>query len=357
MTMNTQPRLPAGSRAAGSPAGGQYTTKPVPDINSDPVRFNIDPVRMPEPSSWTERTARVRWGRVTFTRTVDEDGAVTISTGCDPADMLLLTKKGDPRYWNDTNWVNDLSTRKMWCADITAQMLSEGLVDVAYTGTEGGVENQSGGVSTAMNAVSSNQRFIASGPHVLTGMVAPIRGLRLLQSMAPDDGWRTRLGGINIPTETRMLLYCCYVNAAREYSTLPKPPWYDGVAWKVQTVAGHAVNGWGDRCFVGEHGDLVWRALTETDRYGRSPLKEALVRGVADNNLAVAAALYDETAAEQLTTNLFVGATTRGRHSLHEQTLAAFTEALNPPSFEFRWTDEQMARIAGFIKTVEALQP
>ena len=91
--------------------------------------------------------------------------------------------------------------------------------------------------------------------------------------------------------------------------------------WGAQEVAGHATAteiGWydpdsdggvGQPMFVGEHGDLLWKAVTETTSSGLTPLKIGLWRHGSDasEQIAVAAALYDETAREQLTTELFVG--------------------------------------------------
>ena len=50
--------------------------------------------------------------------------------------------------------------------------------------------------------------------------------------------------------------------------------------WVPQPTTGYATNHDGDDVFVGEHGDLLWRVLTETDHTGWSPLKARLYKTV-----------------------------------------------------------------------------
>ena len=111
--------------------------------------------------------------------------------------------------------------------------------------------------------------------------------------------------------------------------------------------------------------DLLWRALTETDQHGSSPLKTWLrnrygyhtLTGDA-NEMVAAAVLYDDTAERQLTHGLFDGVPDpEVRHWLRLNALKTFNEALNPPGGECRWTSEQQTRISGFVETVDALEP
>ena len=127
--------------------------------------------------------------------------------------------------------------------------------------------------------------------------------------------------------------------------------------------------------FVGENGDLLWRAVTETDHHGWSPLKETLSESyrVAGWWLPVTAALHDETAAYQLTHGLFDGAAdVQQRRELKTNALVALNNVLNPPDDdqwthsqkartrmfrERKWTAAELDRIRSFIDTIEALQP
>ena len=362
--MTSQPRLPAGARQHAAAAGGRWTSKPVPHVVDDHVGFND---LVGEPSDWTERFARLSWALVTFTRSVstDDNGnkTVTVTTDCDPPDMVLLARKGDAQYWNGDRWNEDYQTRKLWCADITTEMLREGLVDTAYPDVIGGDEPRLGGIQTAMVAASNCRHRPRGGVHVLTGAVAQLRGLRLLQSMAPAEGWETKLGDYTVPSDIRGLHRDCFVDAAQAYKNLPKPPWADGVPWGPQPVAGHATNSDGGDVFVGEHGDLLWRALTETDHNGLSPLKAGATGSVTTyvtRHLIAAAVLYDETAAEQLTSDLFVGVEQRNRAAARDRALSVFANAYlnsNREPFRHDWNDEQQRRIRGFIETVEGLEP
>ena len=361
--MTSQPRSPAGARHGTVAAGGRWTSKPVPDVVDGVVGFND---LVGAPSDWTERSARLRWALVTFTRsvvtTVSANQVVTITTDCDLPHMKLLAKKGDVHYWNGDKWNGDHQTRKLWCADITAQMLQEGLVDTAYPDVIGGVQSRCGGIHTAMDAASNNKYRPRGSVHVLTGAVAQLRGLRLLQSMAPDDGWETKLGNHTVPTGIRELQRMCFVDAAQAYKKLPRPPWEDGVPWGPQYVAGLADANTGGTLFVGEHGDLLWKTLTETERHGSSPLKQGLRGGFdrteTDLEMVVAAALYDKTAQRQLTHGLFDGVAPDDRAGMQRAALAAFTGELNPPSGRWsRWTDVQQQQLREFVAIVEALEP
>ena len=73
--------------------------------------------------------------------------------------------------------------------------------------------------------------------------------------------------------------------------------------------------------------------------------------------MIVAAALYDETAAYQLTHGLFDGL--RAPHRTSGRTVAhkLLLNALHPDYRPCRWTEQQQLRIRGFINTVEALEP
>ena len=353
------------------PAGGRFTNKTVPSLKDDTIGFGADP----SPCDWTTHTIKIFGMETTFTRTVDTDGVVSVATDCDPPDMLLLARKGDRGYWSGNTWSKHHKDRRLWSADIARRMLEEGLV---ATGWEPDTEP----IRTAMLAASSpRSRTAGTGlstvvPHALTTIVAQLRGLRLIESSAPAEGWATKLGGYNIPARRRGLLSDCFSTAAGVYRWLPPPPWDDAdpvgvVPWRWETI-------WGDRsvsaghgpgCFVGDHGDLVWRALTETNLSGLSPLKNKLRDGYdgtqADWDMIATAVLYDDVAARQLTTDLFVGVETSEQPRVRSRTLKLLDYALNPQNYhgprkwsapdERRWSPTEQQRIRGFVETVEAL--
>ena len=340
--MTSQPRQPAGMRTSGEPTGGRFASKTVPDINND-VGFNTG---IGDVNDWTSRKAKL-WGlTTTFTRRINSNGEVTVTTSCDDPAMILLARKGDGEYWSDENWRQHREDRRMWSADIARQMLQDGHV---ATGDD------DDGITTVMTAATSASKARnRSGKNCLTGLVAQIRGLRLIESMAPATGWNTKLGGYWLK-RNNMLLWEGYQAVTRVYNRLPQPPWADGAPWGPQEVAGHATTIDGEPIFVGEQGDLLWRALTETDHRGMSPLKEGLV-STASSEMFAAAVLYDETAAYQLTHGLFDG----WNHDVDNRAVAQsrvqerFSEELNPPC---RWTDTQQQRLREFVHTVEALEP
>ena len=91
-----------------------------------------------------------------------------------------------------------------------------------------------------------------------------------------------------------------------------------------------------------------------------SPLKITLMEpeGIGQHERElIAAALYDDTASQQLTTGLFVGVGNDSQRLLKGTALEVLNHALNPPGEECRWTDEQQDKLRGFIKLVEALKP
>ena len=358
--MTTQPRLKAGARQAGAAVGGQYTHKTVPDVKADDLGFNAGAVVEPPKNDWSELDVRSSGLRTVFNRTVETDTngdeVVSVTTNCEPPDMMLLARKGDEAYWNSNVWSKQSKDRRLWSADITRQMLEEGFV-ATIDGS------RSGGVHTAMRAASSPKAAgWESSPNVLTGVVAQIRGLRLVQSMNPADGWNAKFGGHTLRFVDR-LLYRGFVDVYAAYNQLPKPPWEpDGVPWGPQEVAGYATGTGGD-VFVGENGDLLWRALTETDYHGMSPLKEVLAESNTkrtsryvsrrSTDMIVAAALYDETAEQQLTTGLYDGLNAEQRVDARTNTLRILTEALNPTDqIECRWTPEQQQRLQSFYSLI-----
>ena len=177
---------------------------------------------------------------------------------------------------------------------------------------------------------------------------------------SPD--WWTTLGGHDIPEHTLLVRSACFNAAARAYAGLPRPPWEKSHALWGALPDGYATTSAGEAVFVGENGDLLWRVLTETDHYGWSPLKqEVRWRGGTnqlDGDVIVAAALYDETAAQQVTTVLLAGVGHDNRADTQENVLYIFLQALHPADGdECRWTPEQQDRIRGFINMVEALKP
>ena len=235
--MTTQPRQPKGSRRNSRGVAGQWTSKQAPDVTNEPFGFNAT---VAEPNDWDRRSVKV-WGlRTVFTRAVetgaDGEKVVSVTTNCDSPDMLLLARKNDVGYWSYAAWSEHDTDRRTWSAEITRRMLQDGHVATGYAADVLGV-------CAAMTAASNHrQGNWKHGPHVLTGGVAQIRGLRLLQSMAGGSAdWWTTLGGYPIPADVNDLLCERFNDAARVYEKLPKPPWRDDVAWGPQDVAGHAV--------------------------------------------------------------------------------------------------------------------
>ena len=177
------------------------------------------------------------------------------------------------------------------------------------------------------------KRDRAAATHTLTAVVAQIRGLRVLQSMASTQGWSTKLGGYETPREVPGLLVGCFFDVGDQYLRLQRPPWEDMTPWGPQEPAGHATTHYCGDMFVGEHSDLLWRALTETDCTGLSPLKVKIGTPIPSvawqemRELVVAAALYDETAAYQLTHGLFDGAHWERSH-LKERALTVLWSGL-----------------------------
>ena len=363
--MTSQPRIPAGARHGDVSAAGRFTHKTVPDVKADDLGFNDDDSgAVGVCNDWDRRAVRVGNSRVVFNRVVgtDNDGntVTAITTDCDPPDMLLLARKGDVDYWSEDNWRKNHNDRKLWCADIAVNMLREGLIS---TGHETGVDGLRSVVS-ATNSVNSLPRW---GFHVLTSAVAQIRAVRFLQSMTNrSERWRTHFGGTVIPGGVNVLMRERFEQAFSVYKCLRRPPWTHGMPWGQQDVAGHATTMYDDPMFVGENSDLLWRALTETDHYGMSPLKAGVCnvrnlrqhqhRRLWTNEMVAAAALYDDTAAEQLTTGLFEGVHPGVRAEVRTYVLDAFDEQLNPEDSECRWTPEQQERIRGFAALVERLE-
>ena len=355
-------RQPAGARTSGVAVGGRWTSKTAPAVNETDIGFN-DETNIGSPHEWDKRTVDCLGARTVFTRSVttDVDGneVVSVTTNTEDPAMFLLARKGDVDYWSQNRWAKHRKDRQIWTAEITRQMLEQGLVATRQILGDDGTR-------TAMTAASTpTDGEWQDGPHTLTGTVAQIRGLRLIQSTAPKQSHGSKLGGHDINTRVDAMLRDRFAEAAFLYGSLPRPPWEpDGVAWGPQTVAGHATDRYGNEVFVGENGDLLWRALTETDYYGRSPLKQALVNGDlttdwfkmdfgAETAMIVDAAVYDKTAETQLTTNLFNGVPPRKQGPLRNQMMQICFAQLNRTS----WTLEQRDRIRGFVDTLEALKP
>ena len=234
-------------------AGGQYTSKTVPTSKDSAVGFSTG-----SPCDWTTHTAKL-WGlQTTFTRSVENE-IVTVATDCDDPTMMLLARKGDAEYWNGDTWRRDHKTRRLWSADIARRMLEEGLI----------ATKNSDGIRTAMRAASSSSIAQVWHPyredmdmmHVLTVAVAQLRGLRLIQSMNDPERLPTLLlGAHSIQVDDALLLDRFYTTVG-VYKQLQRPPWEPGgVPWGPQPVAGHATTVDDVAVFVGEHGDLVWRA-------------------------------------------------------------------------------------------------
>ena len=336
-------------------------SKTVPDIDTDGIGFDTGETTGSR-HDWEQVTARSGRKQVKFNRSIDVDGVVTITTDCEPPDMMLLNRKGDIGYWSGDIWRKH-PDRRFWCADIAVNMLREGLVATGYDDSGEGLR------AVMSSATSRSERYRSPGRHTLTSIVAKLRALRLLQSMTNGSKqWRTALGGRRIPGDVVQLTYSCFDAALAVYKILPQPPWDDDVPWGAQAVAGHATSKQGDDVFVGEHNDLLWRALTETQHggrlHGRSPLKQAVYtssRSVDRNDLIVAAALYDTTAAQQITTELFIGVqdwdSLVHRRKAQKNARDIFNNALNPADGECRWTPTQQHRIRGFVDMIDCLEP
>ena len=354
--MNSQQRHKVGARTGGTATGGRYTTKPTPTIKSGDVDFDTAPTGV----SCERDTYIVElWGMsTTFTRTVDEAGTVTVTVDCDDPSVLLLAKKGDGEYWSFDNWREHKHETRLWTAEITRRMLQEGFVATESSNHRADTE----GIATAMvSPISKHYAELVDQPHFLTSVVALLRGLALLQSMAGDlPGWSTELSGKEVPHNTPGLMLDCFFDVSEVYHRLTKPPWQD-------SAAGYATTNDGYDVFVGENGDLVWRALTETDHYGSSPLKHAVAEwGVkadhdlitsADHGMITAAVLHDETAQQQLTHGLFEGVDPTDRRQVRRAAVDMFSGQLNPTDRVCCWTPTQQTRLQRFIETVEALKP
>ena len=229
----TQPRLPAGTRHGGVAGGGRYTNKDAPTIKTDSLGFDDTAAGIGPSNNWTELDVVLFCDTKTrFRRTVetDSDGnqVVSVESDCDPADMLLLARKGDADYWSGDNWTKHGHDRRTWAAGIAVDMLSEGLIATRYDDGDAALyDTQAAGVHAAMNAAASTDD--RSGydtqhvQHVLTRCVAQIRGLRLIESMRPSDARDTTLGIYGIPRDTRELLASCFYDTYDMYGRLTRP--------------------------------------------------------------------------------------------------------------------------------------
>ena len=338
--MNHQPRQPAGSRHSGRSTAGQFATKTVPTAINNPAEFRLD--------ACTARTVSFLGTSTTFTRRVNDDSTVTVTTDCDPPEMLLLARKADTEYWSGDNWTEDHQAQQLWCSAIAAQMIEEGLVCVA----------NSDGIAAAMAAASSPLPRKPSGsmfakadnPHTFTEIVAQIRGLRLICSTASSDAFNTVLGGHSIPVGSWRMLTKCFEDTFDAWKLLNPPPLNTN-----ENTQGD------DHLFVGEHSDLVWRALTETNHTGLSPLKTTLRErfGIEEDTrktFVAEAALYDEQAEQQLTTGLFDGFDEKYRFRLRNNALDVFNHVLNDPPGQQHLSVDQTKRIRSFVETIETLK-
>ena len=336
--MTSQPRQPAGMRTGGEPTGGRFASKTAPTIKGNDLGFGTE-----QPAGeHTEHKVKLWDLQTTFTRRITADGTVTVTVDCDDPAILLLARKGDVGYWSGDIWKYRHKDRRVWSAEIVRRMLEEGLV--AWDGTEPDA------VRTTMRAVAGPTKT-STGTHALTKAVAQIRGLRLIQSMVAghEQDWYTKIGRHPVPSGTGAVLLNRFEDAVRVYKLLPHPPWEDPSGYETD------LNG-GD-CFVGEHGDLLWRVLTETDHHGMSPLEQGLISGRRSQeamSMVVTAALYDETAQHQLTTGLFDVVAPSRRAAVQKRVLQQFRSELEPWHGECRWTSEQQERLRGFTDTVKA---
>ena len=350
--MTTQPRRPAGSRAGGKPTGGRFAVKTRPDI-TDSVGFATTIVDPDEPYDWHKICVFNSSGAQTvFTRTVADDGTVTVETDTDDPTLLLLARKGDADYWSGETWWTDSGTCRVWAADITARMIEEGLVATGYDDDDMALrEVMDAASSGAPSADPTAPRWAVNRRWVITVIIAQIRGLKLLQSMRPNRALSTRFGGYRIPVDVPLLLYARFDDLISLYRTLPDPPWNNAV---FNAEDGYATDSHGDKVFVGEQGDLVWRALTEQDNDGQSPLRYSVAHGrVLDTqrDIVAAAMLHDKQAEHQLTTGLFDNwhESATKREDLQREVLDCLNSALDDLVFSPRWSPEQHNKLRGFV--------
>ena len=239
--------------------GGRFAQKPVPTIETSDLDFNTRDVIGP-PCDWHTRTVHVNDTDIVFERHPETSGtAVSVTTNCDPPDMLLLHRKNDVDYWSYEKWCAYRDETLLWTVEIARQMLEEGFVATGYDDNDAGIRTV---MTTAGGGFFSS---LSSSRNALSRVVAHIRGLRLLQSMAGHSPeWRTGFGGRSVPDDVWGSLAERYETVCGVYHWSRRPPWSSRPQWGPQTVAGHATTVDGNDMFVGEHSDLLWRALTET---------------------------------------------------------------------------------------------
>ena len=227
--MTIQPRRPAGTRTADVSEGGRWASKPSAGLQRRRRRFSA--LRWVRSVTWATRTVEY-WGmQTTFTRNVETTNGggkvVTINSDCDDPTVLLLARKGDPQYWNGDTWANRHEDCLVWCVDIACRMLNEGLIATGY-------DSNDEAIAAAMSAASNPNRtqpyrFVVdedrlAATHTLTETVAQIRGLRLLQSMAPTERWSTRLGAYDIPQQNTVVAVESRRRCRRGVPTVASPP-------------------------------------------------------------------------------------------------------------------------------------
>ena len=217
----------------------------------------------------------------------------------------------------------------MWCAEIVRQMSEEGLVACDVEA-----------IQTAMTAAGDPQELTRETPHFVSVVIAQIRGLRLIESMASQSHrWSTKFGGRDIPQETSDLM----------------AGWFNVVCNMYRSVHHRQPTADIKNSVVGEHGDLLWRALTETDHHGSSLLKTRLLQLAPftepAKDMTVDAALHNTTVAQQLTHGLFDGIDPTRCGYLRMRVRNIFRHG----SKTGRYTDEQLQRIQEFIDIVDAL--
>ena len=206
----------------------------------------------------------VEASRTIFTRDINDDGVITVTTDTDDPALWKLARKGDTDYWTHQYW-NDDEGRRMWTADIVARMLEEGLIAVDEYGP--GI-----GMDAAITAMPSHEEDSAKyGSHAVTATIARIRGLRLIQELVPntfDDAAMYGLFNRNNPDTDAARGELLVKTRGHVYSQFDRPPWRNGPPWTETDEHGYATGDTGNKVFVGEKGDLLWRALTEQDRHG-----------------------------------------------------------------------------------------
>ena len=336
--MGIQPRRPAGTTT-----GGQFTINTAPTFDGQPQFVN-------QPETCSESWSVEYDGtETTFTR--HPDGSVT--SNVDDPSLWMLAHKGDRTYWHEDRWRKNPDDLRAWSSELVAGMLQDGLVPVVDETNTQCVD----GVSAVMHAATDQPQPLR-GVYALCESVAKIRALRFVQSMMPQPGMPCWLdiGGWRIPAGTYGFLQERVHDVRSVFSTLPRNVWSTGGDGFVTDS---------DTVFVGPGGDLLWRALTETDFYGQSPLmsvlrqdsgslsrSESLRRGSAKVMVA-AGVLCDSVMRQQVTVDVVRGLEPQRRVAVQNRVVECLTGGLSHNGGRL-WDPSQKASLTEIIADLEA---